>query len=156
MKFTHEKGDGEKKEHKHEGVDDYITFGEENGNKPVDVDNEWLFAQESESCQIEVTFVDYNDDKHFTENIDCTTTDDGKTTIKFEKNSYEVEYTVKTLAKPTRFFKLMYIWDVTAPYENDGDELALQQSLTFKGNKYTWTVPKDDHLSAGRTSVIAF
>jgi hypothetical protein len=46
--------------------------------------------------------------------------------LKFEKSTYEVEYTVKKLAEPTRFFNLKYIWDVTAPYENDGDELALK------------------------------
>lgn len=76
--------------------------------------------------------------------------------LKFEDRTYAVEFFVRDLPKPTRFFNLMYIWDVSSPSESDGDELALKQEMTFKGNRYIWTIPKDDHLSMHRTGVIAF
>lgn len=50
----------------------------------------------------------------------------------------------------------MYIWDVTVPSETGGDELALKQEMTYKGNKYAWTIPKDDTIFMRRTGVIAF
>ena len=104
-------------------MDNYIKF---KGNEVKDLDLEWLFAVQSDNCKIEVEFYDWEDDKHFTENIDCATERDGKLTLQMKEGKYVMDYTVKRLAEPTRFFNLMYIWDVTAPFEDDGDELYLK------------------------------
>lgn len=74
----------------------------------------------------------------------------------FEERQYEIEYAIKHLTEPTRFFNLMYLWDMTSTTESDGDGLSLRQHITHKGNKYVWDIPRKDYFTVMTTGMASF
>jgi hypothetical protein len=73
-----------------------------------------------------VQFYEYHADQSHSVELDCAETDNKKMNIAFSDRKYEIEFAVKHLAEPTRFFNLMYLWDMTRTTESDGDGLSLR------------------------------
>lgn len=118
-----QKGEQDRKINLDGGDDEYASF---KGNETVDYEKNWLFYKSAENCSIEVVFYDYYADENKGVKIDCAETDNGNMKVSFNEKHYEIVYAVKHLTEPTRFFNLMYLWDMTKATENDGDGLSLR------------------------------
>ena len=73
-----------------------------------------------------------------------------------DDSKFEIGYSIKHLSEPTRFFKLMYLWDMTKTTEDDGDGLNLRQQMIFKGKRYTWDIPRREYFTVKTTGLVSF